>query len=227
MAGGRAGGRSGVARALPLDRRYHLRELLLSSRLQVPRALDGVIGICSWGPRTDEAVGPATHPAGTQPDHPRRASSVRIPRPWSGRKYVADQRRVSRRNPPARIGGLRSAPDSCGAEPEANGSSGPGGRPRRGHGELATWQWSVPAGCGPEPARAAGARRRQRRGAFNRRLNRTADPEFAAALRSGAAAGVGVKALCCRVSPRGVWLDRGIPIRLDKARPGDKADERY
>ncbi len=57
--------------------------------------------------------------------------------------------------------------------------------------------------------------------------NRTADPEFAAALRSGAAAGVGVKALCCRVSPRGVWLDRGIPIRLDKARPGDKADERY
>jgi sugar fermentation stimulation protein A len=57
--------------------------------------------------------------------------------------------------------------------------------------------------------------------------NRSADPQFEAALRISAAEGVGVMALCCRVSPRGVWLDRRIPVHLDKGRPGDKVDERY
>jgi sugar fermentation stimulation protein A len=50
--------------------------------------------------------------------------------------------------------------------------------------------------------------------------NRAADGKFAAALQRAAAEGVRVKAIRCRVNPRGVWLDRTVPMRLEETRRG-------
>ncbi|HSB73419.1 MAG TPA: DNA/RNA nuclease SfsA [Candidatus Methylomirabilis sp.] len=54
--------------------------------------------------------------------------------------------------------------------------------------------------------------------------NEEADPEFAETLRRASRSGVRVRALRCRVSPEGVWLDRSLPISLGSRisrRPGD------
>lgn len=42
--------------------------------------------------------------------------------------------------------------------------------------------------------------------------NRATDPEFAAALRRASRAGVRVVAMRCRISPRGINLDRPVPV---------------
>ena len=44
--------------------------------------------------------------------------------------------------------------------------------------------------------------------------NRWTDPLFAEALERAARAGVCVRAVMCRVTRRGVWLDRSVPVRL-------------
>lgn len=44
--------------------------------------------------------------------------------------------------------------------------------------------------------------------------NHRTDPLFAAALGRAFRAGVRVRALTCRVTRRGVWLDRSVPVRL-------------
>lgn len=44
--------------------------------------------------------------------------------------------------------------------------------------------------------------------------NRGTDPLFAEALQRARRAGVGVRAVTCRVTRRGVWLDRSVPVRL-------------
>lgn len=44
--------------------------------------------------------------------------------------------------------------------------------------------------------------------------NHRTDPLFAEALQRAARAGVGVRAVTCRVTRRGVWLDRSVPVRL-------------
>jgi sugar fermentation stimulation protein A len=44
--------------------------------------------------------------------------------------------------------------------------------------------------------------------------NHGTDPLFAVALRRAARAGVCVRAMVCRVTRRGVWLDRSVPVRL-------------
>lgn len=48
--------------------------------------------------------------------------------------------------------------------------------------------------------------------------NRDADPEFGQALGRAASAGVRVCAMRCRVHPRGVRLDRPVPVCLDHRR---------
>ena len=50
--------------------------------------------------------------------------------------------------------------------------------------------------------------------------NHRTDPLFAAALRSAVRAGVRVRAMTCRVTRGGVWLDGSVPVRLPaRARP--------
>jgi sugar fermentation stimulation protein A len=44
--------------------------------------------------------------------------------------------------------------------------------------------------------------------------NHETDPLFADTLRRAARAGVCVRAMVCRVTRRGVWLDRSVPVRL-------------
>lgn len=44
--------------------------------------------------------------------------------------------------------------------------------------------------------------------------NEDADRKFAEALRRARGAGVGVRAIRCRVTPEGVWLDRSLPVRI-------------
>lgn len=44
--------------------------------------------------------------------------------------------------------------------------------------------------------------------------NHGTDPLFAEALQRAARAGVGVRAVTCRVTRCGVWLDRSVPVRL-------------
>jgi sugar fermentation stimulation protein A len=47
--------------------------------------------------------------------------------------------------------------------------------------------------------------------------NHETDPLFADALRRAARAGVCIRAMVCRVTRRGVWLDRSVPVRLTPA----------
>ncbi len=54
----------------------------------------------------------------------------------------------------------------------------------------------------------------QRHDALGFAPNRETDPLFADALRRAARAGVRVGAVVCRVTRRGVWLDRSVPVRL-------------
>ncbi len=44
--------------------------------------------------------------------------------------------------------------------------------------------------------------------------NQTADPEFSQALRRAARAGVRIRAMTCKVDPRGVQLARPVPVQL-------------
>jgi sugar fermentation stimulation protein A len=52
--------------------------------------------------------------------------------------------------------------------------------------------------------------------------NEDADPEFGEALRRAFKAGVRVCAMSCRVTAKGVWLDRSLPVHLVFARPARK-----
>ncbi|MBI4737103.1 MAG: DNA/RNA nuclease SfsA [candidate division NC10 bacterium] len=56
--------------------------------------------------------------------------------------------------------------------------------------------------------------------------NQDADPEFTQALRRASRAGVCVCAMRCRVEPKGVRLDRPVPVRLDLVGPKAGGRER-
>ncbi|HYL81816.1 MAG TPA: DNA/RNA nuclease SfsA [Candidatus Acidoferrum sp.] len=54
--------------------------------------------------------------------------------------------------------------------------------------------------------------------------NEEADREFADTLRRAVRAGVRVRAVRCRVTPEGVWLDRSLPVRWPARRPHPQRD---